>query len=189
MELQIIQNKIFEIRGQKVMLDFDLAALFEVFTKNLNLAVKRNIERFPNDFRFQLSKDEWHFLRLQIETSKPLRLQNETIENRGGTRYLPYAFTEHGVTMLASVLKSDRAVNMSIAIVRAFIEMKKQLNQYTELAQKIHELETLTNSQFIEVYEALENLINDTTKIKETQKVKSDWNNRQQIGFKTGKAE
>jgi phage regulator Rha-like protein len=190
MELQLIQNKIYEIRGHKVMIDFDLAHLFEVLTKNLNLAVKRNIDRFPSDFMFQLTKEEWEALRLQIETLNDiLRLQNATLESGKGrhTKYLPYAFTEHGVTMLASVLKSKRAVQMNIAIVRAFIEMKKQLSQYTELAQKIHTLESTANSQFLEIYEALENLINDTEKLKTIQKNKTDFENRERIGFKTGK--
>ena len=87
MQLQVIQTKIYEVRGQKVMLDYDLAELYEVQTKNLNLAVKRNLKRFPVDFMFQLTKTEWESLRLQIETSN----------TRGGTRYLPYAFTEQGV--------------------------------------------------------------------------------------------
>lgn len=99
MEIAVIQQKIYEIRGEKVMLDFDLARLYGVETKVLNQAVKRNIERFPPDFMVQLTISEWNVLRSQFVTS-----------NRGGRRYLPYAFTEHGVTMLASVLKSDTAV-------------------------------------------------------------------------------
>jgi len=93
MELQVIQNKIYEIRGHKIMLDFDLAELYNVETKNLNLSVKRNLKRFPHDFMFQLSVEEWQSLRLQFETSK-----------RGGRRYLPYAFTEQGVAMLSGIL-------------------------------------------------------------------------------------
>jgi len=99
MELQIIQNKIYEIRGQKVMLDYDLAELYEVETKSLNLSVKRNLKRFPEDFMFQLTNDEWDSLRLQIKTSNSLRLQNETLNKGRGkhTKYLPYAFTEQGL--------------------------------------------------------------------------------------------
>jgi len=96
--IRSIQNRIYEIRGERVMLDKDLAALYETETKALNLAVERNSKRFPADFMFQLTKDEFESLRFQIETSekkaKPLRLQNETSKGRGGTRYLPYAFTE-----------------------------------------------------------------------------------------------
>jgi hypothetical protein len=103
---QRIETKIYEVRGQKVILDFDLADLYEVQTKNLNLAVKRNIKRFPQDFMFQLTKTEWDGLRLQIETSK----------SRGGTRYLPNAFTEQGLAMLSGVLNSDKAINVNIAI-------------------------------------------------------------------------
>ncbi len=113
--IRSIQNRIYEIRGERVMLDKDLADLYETETKSLNLAVKRNIKRFPKDFMFQLTKEEWDDLRFQIETlEKPqysLRLQNET-SKRGGTRYLPYAFTEQGVAMLSGILNSDKAINM-----------------------------------------------------------------------------
>ena len=109
--IRTIQNRIYEIRGERVMLDRDLATLYETETKALNLAVKRNIKRFPKDFMFQLTKEEWEGLRFQFETLEktdhPLRLQIET-SNRGGTRYLPYAFTEQGVAMLSGVLNSDR---------------------------------------------------------------------------------
>jgi hypothetical protein len=112
MQLQIIQQKIFEIRGQKVMLDFDLAALYEVETKSLNQAVKRNVERFPEDFMFRLTREEWNNLRSQIVTSSLQNSDNHkskrsqfVTSNYGGTRYLPYAFTEHGVSMAAGILK------------------------------------------------------------------------------------
>ena len=122
-------NLIFEFRGHKVMVDIDLAALYETETKSLNLAVKRNIKRFPRDFMFQLTKEEFDDLRFQIETTendKPLRLQNETSKKgRGGTRYLPYAFTEQGVAMLSGILNSDKAIAMNIAIMRAFVEIRK----------------------------------------------------------------
>ena len=100
--IKSIQNRIYEIRGERVLLDRDLAVLYETETKALNLAVKRNLKRFPNDFMFQLTKEEFEALRLQIETlenSNSLRLQNETSKGRGGTRYMPYAFTEQGVAM------------------------------------------------------------------------------------------
>src|SRR5664279_1261960 len=112
--IQSIQNRIHEIRGERVMLDKDLAALYETQTKSLNLAVKRNNKRFPKDFMFQLTKEEFETLRFQIETSEnsnSLRLQNETSKQKGGTRYLPYAFTEQGVAMLSGILNSDKAIN------------------------------------------------------------------------------
>ncbi len=178
MELQIIQNKIFEIRGQKVMLDSDLAQLYMVETRVLNQGVKRNINRFPSDFMFQLTLLEYEAFQMSSQIVM-------TSKSKRPNKSLPYAFTEHGVAMLASILKSEMAINVNIAIVRAFIEMKKQISQYSELAQKIHALENQTNSQFIEVYEALENLINDTSKLKATNKVKVDFENRERIGFKT----
>lgn len=130
--IRSIQNRIYEIRGERVMLDRDLATLYGTETKALNLAVKRNAKRFPKDFMFQLTKDEFDALRFQIETldksgnplklqietskkNKSLRLQNETSKGRGGTRYLPYAFTEQGVAMLSGILNSDKAINMNIA--------------------------------------------------------------------------
>ncbi|MDO8930683.1 MAG: ORF6N domain-containing protein, partial [Bacteroidota bacterium] len=115
MQLEKIQTKIYEIRGQKIMLDSDLAELYEVETKNLNLAVKRNLKRFPPDFMFQLAKSEWDILRLQIETSK----------GRGGTRYMPYAFTEQGVAMLSGVLNSEKAIEVNISIMRAFVFVRQ----------------------------------------------------------------
>src|SRR5690348_9652781 len=108
--VEMIERRIYLIRGQKVMLDSDLAELYQVLTKNLNLAVRRNTNRFPTDFMFQLTKEEAESLRLQFATSNV---------GRGGRRYLPYAFTEHGVAMLSSVLNSERAVQMNILIIRA----------------------------------------------------------------------
>lgn len=128
MQLQTIQTKIHEVRGERVMLDSDLAALYETETKSLNLAVKRNLKRFPIDFMFQLTKAEFESLRFQIKTlesNNSLRLQTETSKGRGGTRYLPYAFTEQGVAMLSGILNSDKAINMNIAIMRAFVEVRK----------------------------------------------------------------
>ena len=114
----MIERRIYFIRGQKVMLDSDLADLYQVLTKNLNLAVRRNIGRFPEDFMFQLTPEEYENLRLQFATSNV---------GRGGRRYLPYAFTEHGVAMLSSVLNSERAVQMNILIIRAFVKMREIL--------------------------------------------------------------
>lgn len=127
-ELIIIENKIYEIRGRRVMLDFDLAGMYEVETKNLNKAVKRNIERFPEDFMFQLTKEELSNLRFQFGTS-----------SWGGSRYLPYAFTEQGVAMLSGILRSPKAIQVNIDIMRAFVRMRQYLLSHVPQ----HELEEL----------------------------------------------
>ena len=159
MELQTIQTKIYEIRGFKVMLDYDLAELYEVQTKNLNLAVKRNIKRFPPDFMFQLTKTEWESLRLQIETSN----------SRGGTRYLPYAFTEQGLAMLSGILNSDKAIDVNIAIMRAFVFIRQYALSHQELTSKLQELESKFEIQFKDVYEAINYLL-DKDKLEIEQK-------------------
>ncbi|MBU9888668.1 MAG: ORF6N domain-containing protein [Candidatus Omnitrophica bacterium] len=127
-----IAASIYFMRGQRVMLDSDLAKLYGVKTKSLNLAVKRNKSRFPEDFLFQLTKEETAVLRFQIETSK---------DARGGRRYLPYVFTEQGVAMLSSVLKSVRAIQMNIAIMRTFVRLRELLTTDKELAHKLAALE------------------------------------------------
>ena len=144
MELQIIQSKIFEIRGLKDMLDFDISELYEVETRVLNQAVKRNVIRFPEDFMFQLTNTEFDNLISQSVTSR-----------WGGTRKLPYAFTEHGVTMLASVLRSEKAIEINIQIVRAFIALRQYVLGYAELNQKIENFMIETNMQFSDIYQAL----------------------------------
>ncbi len=126
--IEVVAAKILIIRGKKVMLDKDLADLYGVETKYLNLQVKRNIERFPDDFMFRISEDE--FLRLQNATSK-----------HGGRRYLPYVFTEQGVAMLSTVLNSDRAIQVNISIMRAFVRLREILLTHKELAVKIEALE------------------------------------------------
>ena len=144
-KLKSIQNRIYEIRGQRVMLDNDLAELYEVPTKSLNLSVKRNIERFPSDFMFQLTKVEYEVLRFQIETSSPgekgLRLQNETSKH-GGRRYMPYAFTEQGVAMLSGVLSSKKAIGMNINIMRAFADVRRIVMQQLTMNEKLKKLQT-----------------------------------------------
>ncbi|EGK04370.1 ORF6N domain-containing protein [Dysgonomonas mossii] len=147
MELQIIQNKIFEIRGMRVMLDFDLAELYQVETKNLKRAVKRNIERFPDDFMFELTADEWEILRCNFGTS-----------NWGGTRYMPFAFTEQGIAQLSSVLNSSLAIQVNISIIRAFVTLRKYALGYAELNQKLETFMLETNMQFNEIYQALTEL-------------------------------
>jgi len=155
MELQIIQNKIYEIRGQRVMLDFDLAELYEVETRVLNQAVKRNIKRFPIDFMFQLTNKEFDNMMSQI-----------VISSWGGTRKLPFAFTEHGITMLASVLRSERAVDINIQIVRAFIALRQYALGYAELNQKLETFMIETNMQFSDIYQALTEMASQNEKNK-----------------------
>jgi phage regulator Rha-like protein len=134
------------IRGQKVLLDSDLAALYGVRTANLNKAVKRNAERFPTDFMFQLTSEQLRSLRFQIGISK----------RRGGLRYLPYAFTEQGIAMLSSVLNSDRAVRVNIAIMRAFVKLRQMLETNRQLAQKFSELEQRVGKHDQEIVAILE---------------------------------
>jgi len=169
MELPIIQQKIYEIREQKVMLDFDLAALYEVETKVFKQAVKRNINRFPPDFMFELTKEEFNNLRSQIGAS-----------NHGGTRYIPFAFTEQGVAMLSSVLNSDKAIEMNIFIVRAFIALRQYALHYRDLADEIQEIRQTVEShseQLVKIYGAIETLLI----AKEAQESFAD---RERIGFK-----
>ena len=132
-ELTTIQSKIYEIRGQRVMLDFDLAPLYQVQTKVLKQAVRRNIERFPADFMFEITIDEYNSLkdslRSQIVTS-----------NKGGTRYMPFAFTEQGVSMLSSVLRSDAAIQVNIAVMRAFVAMRNYITTTTTLTAELSEI-------------------------------------------------
>ncbi|MDP2922477.1 MAG: ORF6N domain-containing protein [Candidatus Omnitrophota bacterium] len=127
---ETIEQKIFIIRGHRVMLDADLAVLYEVSTKVLIQAVKRNISRFPSDFMFPLTDQEFMTLRSQFVTSK-----------RGGRRYLPYVFTEQGVAMLSSVLNSERAIQVNIAIMRIFVKLREIFSTHKELAHKLSELE------------------------------------------------
>ncbi len=133
--IEEIQNLIYTIREKQVMLDSDVAKLYHYKTKALNLAVKRNIERFPEDFCFQLTEDEFDFLRFQFETSKKEK------ETRGGRRYLPYVFTEQGIAMLAGILKSEIAINMSISIIKAFIEMRKLIITNGQIFERLTSVE------------------------------------------------
>ncbi|MGA2742003.1 MAG: ORF6N domain-containing protein [Bryobacteraceae bacterium] len=133
-----IERRIFLVRGLKIMLDSDLAELYQVETKALNRAVKRNLDRFPEDFMFQLVDEEAESLRCQIGASS---------SSYGGRRYLPYAFTEHGVAMLSSVLHSRRAAQMSILIVRAFVKLRELLATHKELAGKIERIEATQEQQ------------------------------------------
>lgn len=184
-ELTEIQSKIHEIRGQRVMLDFDLAEMYGVEVKRLNEQVKRNIERFPEDFMFQLTKDEWEFLRCQIGTLNDLNFQNgisnssenqeeevlrsqiATIKNGRGEhkKYMPYAFTELGVAMLSSVLRSPLAIQVNIGIMRAFVTMRHALNTMA-LPAKVSELERSIENLRQEMNDILadQNDINESTR-------------------------
>jgi hypothetical protein len=144
-----IEDMIFLVRGQRVLLDFDLAGIYGVTTKALNQALKRNLQRFPSDFAFQLVNQELATLRSQIVTSK---------KGSGGRRYLPWVFTEHGAIMLASVLNSPVAVEASVRVVRAFVGMREQLAAHKELAEKLDELESRVagpDAAIVNLFEAI----------------------------------
>lgn len=154
MELAIIQNRIYDIRGQKVMIDRDLAGLYQVETRRLNEAVKRNIKRFPSDFMFQLTKEEFESLMSQFATS-----------NRGGTRKLPFAFTEQGLAMLSGVLNSDVAIEVNISIMRAFVAIRRTMvmspdNDIKRLQNEMKELKEYIEDVFTDY-----NDINDDTRV------------------------
>ena len=170
--LETIAQHIVLIRGQKVLLDADLAALYGVETKVLLQAVKRNLERFPQDFMFELDTDEWQVLRSQSVTS------NEKPAGRGGRRYAPYAFTEQGVAMLSSVLNSPQAVQVNIAIMRAFVKLRETLATNQELAHQFEELARKVNSHD----QAITGLIHTLRDL-----MKQPEPNKRPIGFVTGK--
>jgi len=146
----LIGQKIFFVRGTRVMLDADLARLYGVATKNLNKAVKRNASRFPSDFMFRLSPKELHGLGFQSGTSKP---------GRGGRRYAPYAFTEQGVAMLSSVLRSSRAVQVNVAIMRTFVRLREMLTTHEELRRKIDAMEKRYDARFQAVFETIRQML------------------------------
>jgi hypothetical protein len=155
--IELIASKIYLIRNTKVMLDRDLAELYGVETGALNRAVKRNAERFPEDFMFQITGEEAELLRFQFGISKP---------GRGGRRYLPYAFSEHGVFMLSSVLKSERAIQVNIVIMRASIKLQEMLSTHEDLKRKIESMEKKYDKQFQIVFEAIKQLIETDEKPK-----------------------
>ena len=187
MELQTIQKKIYEIRGKQVMLDFDLASLYGVETKVLKQGVKRNIRRFPVDFMFELTQEEFNSLRSQFVTSN----------KRGGIRYMPFAFTEQGVAMLSSILKSETAIEINISIIRAFVAVRQYLSvvnnnnkEIEELKQRMKALEEGTEDTII----AINDLSEDTRKelddiylalsqLADKQKQITKKNERKPIGF------
>ena len=160
---EVIEKKILLIRGHKVMLDRDLAELYGVETKNLNKAVTRNINRFPEDFMFQLTGDEFADLKFHFGTS-----------SWGGTRKLPRAFTQEGIAMLSGILKSDRAINVNIAIMRAFVKLREMLASNKELAKRLDDMEQKYDKQFKVVFDAIRALMTPPDKSKG------------KIGFKRG---
>jgi hypothetical protein len=168
MQLHGIQNRIFEIRGQKVMLDFDLAELYGVETKVLNQSVKRNNKRFPPDFMFQLTKAEWQVMRSQFVTAS---------QNKRNINVTPYAFTEQGLAMLSGILNSEKAIQVNIAIMRAFVYIRQFALTHKELTEKLKKLENNTNKKFKDVYEALDYLL-------QKDKVESEQKARVRIGYK-----
>lgn len=165
MDLQIIQNKIFEVRGCRVMLDLHLAELYQVETRALKQAVKRNIERFPGDFMFVLTQEEANLL-LSIGVS-----QNVIPPAYNFGVAMPMAFTEQGVAMLSSVLRSKVAIEVNISIMRAFVLMRQMAIGYEELSRRIEELEVSTDAQFNELYQALTQLLSQSKQQKERRPV------------------
>jgi hypothetical protein len=165
---ELIERRIFLIRGQKVMLDSHLAELYGVSTKRFNEQVRRNLNRFPPDFMFRLSRAEFEALRSQFATSKT---------GRGGRRHRPFAFTEQGVAMLSSVLRSERAVQVNIAIMRAFVKLREMLASHAELARKLAEMEKKYDPQFKVVFDVIRQLTSPKV------------SPRGRIGFTTGKTE
>jgi len=160
-KIENIQNRIFTIRNTQVMLDSDLAELYQVETRVLNQAVKRNIKRFPEEFRFQLSMEEWNFLKSQFVTSSLAH---------GGVRKLPYVFTEQGIYMLATVLRSKVAVDINIAIMRTFVKLREFSKHYNALAKKIMEVERKNDKQYKALKKALEELV-DGSKVVESKTI------------------
>jgi hypothetical protein len=180
--IQTIQNRIYEIRGERVMLDFDLAALYEVETRVLNQAVKRNIKRFPDDFMFRLTINEWKSLPSQFVTTDQNKSSQivMTSESKRPKTALPYAFTEQGVAMLSGILNSDKAISMNIAIMRAFVEIRKIIFRENNLKEQIKQIKNHLgdhDAQLSQIYDAMENLLDEKA-------AQRKWSERDRIGFK-----
>jgi hypothetical protein len=166
MEIEIIKNSILEIREKKVILDFELAKLYGIETKRLKESVRRNSKRFPIDFMFELTQEEWAILRTQFATSR-----------WGGPRYAPFAFTEQGVAMLSSVLNTDRAIEVNISIMRAFVMMRQWALTHQELSKRLDALEQQYGKKFSDIEQVLNFLIQKDQK-------KTQQQQRDRIGFK-----
>lgn len=168
MQLQKIETKIYEVRGQKVMLDFDLSDMYQVENRALKQSVKRNINRFPNDFMFQLTKSEWKEVITNCDNLP------EGVKFSPAT---PFAFSEQGVSMLSSILKSKKAIQVNIAIMRAFVLIRQYALSHKDLTDKLKELETKYNKQFQDVYEAINYLLQ-----KDKKEIEQKY--RKRIGYK-----
>ncbi len=168
MQITTLQSKIHTIRGQKVILDFDLAILYEVETKVLNQSVKRNAKRFPVDFMFRLTLEEWESMRSQFVTA---------YQNKRNIVATPFAFTEQGVAMLSGILNSDVAINVNIAIMRTFVMIRRYALEHKEFNEKLLEMETKYDKKFSDIYEALNYLIKKEEK-------ETAQKERKQIGYK-----
>ena len=166
MELELIKRSILEIRGKKIILDFELAKMYQTETKRLKESVRRNIKRFPDDFMFELTPEEWENLRSQFATS-----------SWGGQRYLPFAFTEQGVAMLSSVLNSEIAIDVNISIMRAFVMMRQFALTYQELSEQLKDLENRYNHKFYDIEQVLKYLI-------QKDKKQIQQGERKQVGYK-----
>ena len=180
--IQSIQNRIYELRGERVMLDFDLAQLYEVEARVLNQSVKRNSKRFPSDFMFRLTTNEMDGLKIFIDESNQTMSSQivMTYPNKRPGKALPYAFTEQGIAMLSGVLNSDKAINMNIAIMRAFVAIRKVLLQQSDLKEQMKEIKERLGEhdvQLNQIYDAMENLLDEKA-------AERKWNDRQRIGFK-----
>jgi len=178
--IKSIQSRIYEIRGERVMLDFDLALLYEVEARVLNQAVKRNILRFPEDFMFQLTNQEFENLRIEFNNLNMSSQNVMTYSTKRPNSALPYAFTEQGVAMLSGVLRSEKAINMNIAIMRAFVDVRKILLKQNNLNEQLLEIKERLGEhdvQLNELYDAMDNLLDE--KIAQLK-----WKDRERIGFK-----
>ena len=181
--IQSIQNRIYTIRGERVMLDFDLSSLYEIETRILNQSVKRNLKRFPSDFMFQLTQAESTIIKSDTNVFiQPMSSQIVmTYPSKRPSSALPYAFTEQGVAMLSGILNSEKAINTNIAIMRAFIEVRKILLQDTDMKVQLREIKNRLgehDSQLNQIYDAMENLIDEKA-------AERKWDDRQRIGFNT----
>jgi ORF6N domain len=180
--IQSIQNRIYEIRGERVMLDKDIATLYEVETRVLNQAVKRNIERFPDDFMFKISLLEWEMIQNQYTDSGNTMSSQivMTYPNKRPISSLPYAFTEQGVAMLSGVIRSSKAINMNIAIMRAFVAVRNVLIKQNDIKEQMKEIKERLGEhdvQLNQIYDAMENLLDEKA-------AQRKWEDRERIGFK-----
>jgi hypothetical protein len=183
--IQSIQNRIYELRGERVMLDFDLAEMYGVEARVLNQAVKRNNERFPEDFMFQVTMKEWQAVLNQVTRNQYVRASSSqfvTIDlpkNRTN-KYLPYAFTEQGVAMLSGILRSERAIKMNIAIMRAFVAVRKIVLLQTDMKEQLKLIKEQIKEhdiQLSQIYDAIENLLDEKASLQK-------WEDRERIGFR-----